>query len=427
MTDHQPLVVSIPESGWADDVSGALFAQWCLKLAEDDLGFSQWGGPDPSDGSFRFGDGAGDHFVVAPSGARSWTVRTRSGIDQVQLAGLVATAAQRAGANETGEDLVYQARLQSPAPLYGTRVFTLHMMRILGDKRYPAGARRLSDRVLLDFEWQQQSGPSLFGPDVSINVTVFVPGPAPGELAGKIASTMFETASAISAFALGRPVELPLFVNFPSMPDDAASARPRRYDLDILGLARDTVSLDIFGELPNLGGADAMVRARNALITLHEAQKQTNGDVAVMLYVSAIEALVSPAPEHEWYKDQVTARFIDAVLNLCPDAVDAVLNHANAEAALRLKKRGGVKRQRRELVDRIYELRSLPTHTGLSPAPNTGLVSIAGDQSMTVALLSDLSRAALLEYLQGPRCFITGQPGLREAKQALKQEPGSKD
>jgi hypothetical protein len=204
--------------------------------------------------------------------------------------------------------------------------------------------------------------------------------------------------AAICAFAAGRAVDY-YVPQFPAPAADAATATGRRHDPAIPGLARDFVSLDVFADLPALGDLDAVLRVRGALLAYHAALKQTSPDVAVMLLVTAIEALISP--RHEWGKLKVTRRFQKSLLELCPQAVDALLAHDNVEQAFDYKKRGGVNWQQRDLLDRIYETRSTPTHTGLGLSA-TGMAILATPDSMRVALLSNLARAAILGYIQDP-------------------------
>ncbi len=212
--------------------------------------------------------------------------------------------------------------------------------------------------------------------------------------------------AAICAFAAGRPVDHypPMF---PADDAEAADALSRRHDFSILGLARDSMSLDIFGDLQRLGGVDALLRARGALLAYHAALKQMVPDVAVMLFVTSMEALISP--RHEWGKQKVTQRFVKSLIELCPDAVDSVAEHRNVEEAFGYRRRGGIARRRKELLDAIYQARSLPTHSGIGLSP-TGLIVLASSESMRVALLSDLTRAALLAFLQAPRSSLVGHP-----------------
>jgi hypothetical protein len=155
-----------------------------------------------------------------------------------------------------------------------------------------------------------------------------------------------------------------------------------------------------------------MIRVRGALLAYQAAIAQSNADVATMLLVTAVEALI--APRQPWGKDQVTKRFIDALLILCPDAVDEILAHPNVEVGLSYRRRGGTRRQQRDLLSGIYDLRSRPTHTGLGLSYGGALAALGSSESIRVALLSDLARAAVLAFLQAPQSFLTGHPALQK-------------
>ena len=415
MTQSGSISVDIAASSWPDQLTNDVFIQWCLHLATAELSLPQWSGP-ADDGSFTFGNPRADRFTITPKAPRSWRVTDSAGISPDTLSALISAAARKTEKHETGEDLVYQVTMTSRIGDLDIN-FLLHMIRTLGEQVRIIGSRRLSGLVLLDFEEEpsEQTGSQLFTPNASMKVTIFVPGPAPAVLTSKTASAMFETVAAICALALGRPVDIPSLAYFPLAVEDAAVERTRRSDLEIPGLARDSISLDIFGELQALGGTEAMIRARNALITMHEAQRQRKAEVSVMLYVCAIEALITPGPQHEWRKEQVTRRFREGVLSLCTDQVDALLEHRNLEAAFDFHKQGKIKWQRRQLVDRIYDLRSVPTHTGISPLMGHPMF-LGVDHNMRVALLSDLARAAFLAYIQAPRSFLAGHPSLQKPK-----------
>jgi hypothetical protein len=409
MYDTQPIEVRIPSSHWPDEIANGLFLQWCLKFAQDELGIQQWSGGNGTNNPHVFGIPTGCHFTVTLSDARSWHA-TGNDIDQSTLRSILTRAAQNASEMHTGDDLVYQASFTSSPPSITDPSFTLNMARIMGEQVRIAGPRRLSDRILLNFKEQSlpDSTPQLFAPDTEIEVTLFTPGPAPLYLANRTASAMFEVAAAICAHAIGRPVDNPMGSAMFTLDGSAADEEiSRRRDPRILGLARDSISLDIFGDLAALGGEIELLRARNAFITLHEAQRQTNADAATMLYVCAIESLISPSSDLSWRKESVTRRFREGVISLCGDSVDSLLAHPNMESALGFHKRGGIGRQRREIVDHIYDLRSLPTHTGMGPT-RVGIIDFASEHGMRIALLSELAKAALHGYLQAPRSFLAG-------------------
>lgn len=87
----------------------------------------------------------------------------------------------------------------------------------------------------------------LFAPQTSIQVDVLAPGPTAGPFSDEIAGDLVETVRVICTFALGRPVDGPLAL-FSSDEEKAEAARQKQYDSSILGLARDHISLDLFGE-----------------------------------------------------------------------------------------------------------------------------------------------------------------------------------
>lgn len=182
----------------------------------------------------------------------------------------------------------------------------------------------------------------------------------------------------------------------------------------MLGLARDSVSLDFIGELASRGGRDGIARVRGALLSYHAALQQTSPDVAIMLMVTAIEALLSPT--QPWGKTKVTQRFIQSMIELCPGAVDEAIAHQNVEQAFAYKKKGGPQKQRKELLERIYELRSMPSHFGIGVSRSSGMMMMDDAGSMRLAILSDLSRAALLKFLEAPRSSLIGHPAFEESE-----------
>ena len=408
------ITIATSGSGWPPEVANGVFVQWCIHLSVSELGLTQWSGPSKPTGAITFSNPTeGLSFTITPSGQLAWRVTEITGIDSEKIKQVITLAAANVRSNNSGSDLVYQATMECCNPPLRDDML-LNMFRVLGDQVPIVGPRRLSDIALLDFAQDSppESGQVLFVPDTKITVTLFAPGPAAGPLTQNAVGATFETVAAICSIALGRPITYSALANFPVAAEFAESQRARRYDPSILGLARDSISLDIFAELAALGGPDAVIRARNACVTIHEAQRQANADIATMLYVCAIEALITPGRQCKWRKEQVTKRFREAVLILCEQAVDASLAHQNLEEALGFSKRGNINRQRRELVDHIYDLRSLPTHAGIGPR-NISIHTFGAERSIRVALLSDLARATLLAYLQTPMSFLTGHPALQ--------------
>lgn len=407
------------------EVSELLVAQWLQMLAAERLGTTQTGsGAGPATRhTYTFGDQTAAHFVVAyDTDDGSWSIDSLSELDRQAVESILGEARSQAAELRTGPDVVYRVTLSTAEMDLGAAGFWLHFMRLLGDQVRIQGRRRLSDRVILEFveDHSPADQPQLFAPKTEVTATLFVPGPVAGPLAQRVAAGLAETVSAICTLALGRVVSGGGFALFPAEAEQAQEAQALRYDTDILTLARDSTSLDIFGDLAARAGPDGMLRARGALLSYQAALEQRNPDVAVMLLVTSIEALIAPRPA--WGKGKVTKRFIRATEELCPDAVDELVNHANVEQAFMVKLRGNARSRRRELLDMVYTLRSNPTHTGLSPSASEAFLHLGDPGGMRVALLSDLARGALLAYLVAPRSSLIGHPLIDPAASEVDEE-----
>jgi hypothetical protein len=128
-----------------------------------------------------------------------------------------------------------------------------------------------------------------------------------------------------------------------------------------------------------------------------------------MLFVAGLEALVTPP--RPWSRRRIVKRFVGALEELCPNQVDALVGHANVEEALGVRLRGGNVKRRRQVLDRVYELRSLPVHGTWGPQPPF-MQALGHASSMRNALMSDLYLGAMLQFLQAPRSFLWGHPGV---------------
>jgi hypothetical protein len=390
----------------APDMAAELFVQWVQHLSTQKLGVTQWATSGVPTTQYRFSHETGDAFVIeSPGDPQRWRVASVKGFSEDDVRDVINEAVEHVRRGEFGEDVVYESVLTFGGAFQDLSNST-HVARTLGDQRRVTGERRLGSRVILSFtEEAVASEPTPIAPGGRVTATVFAPGPAAGPLSTRVGSGLVEIAAAVCALALGRPVEYtPVF--FSAEDEQTTEARRRRADPSILGLARDSVSLDVFDDLASRGGMDAMLRARGAFLAYHAAFQQRNADVATMLFVTAIEALISPRPE--WRKQKVTKRFINALLELCPVVVDEILAHPSVEEALSYRRRGAPARQRRDVLSQIYDLRSQPTHSGIGLSVGRALVALAEPHQMRVALLSDLARGAILSFLQAPRSFIIG-------------------
>jgi hypothetical protein len=401
----------LPSTEAPVEIRDLLFIAWVQSLASQQFALHHRGFGDTAEGnaSYSFGDPTKNNFTLELSPSGDCSLKSSRGIDEKEIEVMVDDAIRRVVSGDLGGDVVYQTTMQAKA-FTVSPVSMQQFFRILGDQVPITGSRRLSDAALLEFspELPENPGvPQIFVPQTEIKVTIFVPGPIASALTDRTAAGIAETVGAICALALGRVVEVP-FAIFPAEADDARTARAHRYDVAIQGLARDHISLDLFGEFAALGGMDGLMRVRGSLLSYHAALQQASPDVALMLLVSSIEALIVPRPA--WRKDKATKRFIKAIDKLCPDVVDTLVNHANVEQAFDYKRRGGPKARRRQLLDQIYMLRSNPTHSGLGLSGAGMLSMLIGPGTMRVALLSDLARGALLEFLQAPRSSLIGHP-----------------
>lgn len=402
----------LSDIGAPPEMSTLLFAAWVQFFAQQLFGFQQYGGgitaPDGST-SFNFGNPTEAISTLNRSPEGDCSLQSFKGVNEKDVAGILADAKQKHDAGDFGGDVVYQTTMQAGA-FEINPMMMLNFMRLLGDQVYITDQRRLGSRVLLEFSPEQPEDPNvpqLFVPKTDIKVSIFSPGPTASTLTQRTAAGIAEMVGGVCALALGRVVEMPLAI-FPAEPDEAATARSLRYDNSIPNLARNSISLDVFDEFAALGGLDGFLRVRGALLSYHAALQQASPDVALMLLVTSLEALIVPRPD--WRKEKATKRFIETISTLCPDTVDTVVNHANVEQAFEYKRRGGPKARRRQLLDRIYELRSSPTHSGLGLSGVGMLSMLAEPGNMRVALLSDLAIGALLAFLQAPRSSLIGHP-----------------
>jgi hypothetical protein len=401
----------LPTTALPEEVNSLLFAAWVQSFAEVQFGLQQHGGGPTADGAatHSFGSPTGANFSLRRSVNGSWSLASAHQISEGDIAAIIETSKERLAAGDFGGDVVYQTSMHVPAFAI-TQVMMSNFMRILGDQVPIAGMRRLGSRVLLEFTPippENIQAPQLFAPETNIKITIFAPGPAASDLTQKISSGVLEFVAGICSLALGRVVEPELMI-FPAKPEDATEARARRFDNSILNLARNGISLDVFDEFAALGGADGLLRVRGTLLSYHAALQQSSPDVALMLLVSSLEALI--VPRASWRKDKATKRFIEGIEKLCPEAVDSLVHHANVEQAFGYRQKGGPAARRRQLLNQIYELRSTPAHSGLGLSSAGMLSMLVEPGTMRVALLSDLARGALLAFLQAPRSSLIGHP-----------------
>jgi hypothetical protein len=404
-------VFCLPATNFPSEVEELLFASWVQYFGRERLGLEQYGhgGTVGIDATYNFGNPTEKSFSLTRSPSGEWSLNEAKGIAEPDIQEIVSGACTRLAAGDFGGEVAYQTTLRS-AGFSITQSSMSNFMRMLGDQVFIAGQRRLGRQVLLEFNPEppeNTSVPQLFTTAVDIKVTLFLPGPIAGDLTQRGASGVIEVVAAICAFALGKPVELPLAL-FPAKQEEVERAQALQLDPNILNLARNNISLDIFNEFAALGDLDGVTRVKGALLSYHAALQQASPDVAMMLLVSSMEALIVPRPE--WRKDKATKRFTEGIDALCPLVVEELVNHPNVERAFSYRKRGGPRARHRQLLDTIYALRSIPTHSGIGPTGAAMMSMLESPGSLKIALLSDLARGTILSFLQAPWSSLIGHP-----------------
>lgn len=386
-----------------------LFLQWVHIYASGELGTTQYG-QSGSDWNFlRQPDNAIFTLKRTNSNPR-WRLEVGGGFAPELVERLVRRAADSVDHRDMGEPVCYRGELVSDEPtLNGT--FATQFARLLGDQVAIAGWRRLSANVLLEFIIDEPHiNPSLFVPRTRVRTFIFTPGTLAGPMSDRLARDTMEMVRLICTLAAGRVFEGGGVSVFPADADSRVEAEGKRFDFEgVLTLARDGTSLDPLTDLATIAGPSFVAKYRNSLVAFDAALRQVNPDVATILFVSGLEALF--LPDAPWSRRRPVARFIRATLEYSPEAVDALLGHANVAEALGFVPRGGLARQRRQVMDCIYQLRSAPVHAG--PGMAFGFMDPASmPAQMRVALLSELHWKVLLAFLRAPRSSLIGHPSV---------------
>jgi hypothetical protein len=407
-----PVNVSSPDESLPVVVVHQLFLAWAFYLAREQFGIGQHGSAAAEAGheAYMFGDPLGDGFVIArEQSVNEWSLSSCNGLREEAVLRMLTEAAARTAAGNFGSDVVYEVQLQTADVSSLLLTPFAHFQRLLGDQVPIRGWRRLSDRVLLEFsdDIPEDLQRMLFATLTTVRVLIFAPGPVQGFHTDKLAGGMSELTAAVCSLALGRFAR-PTGLLDAAEADSTRTAEAKRGDVTVLGLARDGISLDVFGEFPQLGGPEGVLRLRGALLAYGAALEQSSPDVATLLFVTAIEALLRP--NQPWAKERLTKRFVESVQLLCPETVDELVNHGNTEQAFGYKRKTGLKAQRRQFLNHVYDVRSRPAHEGLSLTGGATFPILGDPATMRLALLSYLARAAILNFIQAPRSFLYGHP-----------------
>ncbi len=327
-----------------------------------------------------------------------------------------AEAIENARRGRFGEVIWYSTEYAFPGlvPSF-TRNMTSYLFEFLTAQTRVLGWRRIGPDVLLEFKEDQPEGgvqPSPFAPAGKVKVHLASRGPGPGFFSEHVAHQLAETAAAICAFSLGRPVAGGTFV-IPTKSEETADLQAKHRDFAVLNIARKSVSLDIFSTVSGASELDHFHRMRAALRTHNAALAQNNDEVARILYVASMESLCSPRTP--WKIERMSRRFLDFFDDLMPDALDEVVAHANFEEAFGTRRgRRTARALRRDMLRQTYALRSTPVHQGL--APQLFPFGLGHDESVSLqrGFFCDLSEKAILAYLRSPRSSLVGHPNLKD-------------
>lgn len=389
-----------------------LLFDWFARLArESGLEFSQHGAGERAfnlDPPNAFHITA--HFIERPP---SLEFVASDGNRQSLVDSIAARAASSVQGNGFGGTVWYSTELREVPIALSSISLIAPLLERLGSQIRITGWRRLGPSIMLEFaeELAEGQAESILAPKALVHVHIAAPGPCAGVFSSHVAHRVAETVGAVCTFALGRPVELP-FTIFPAKEETFPELDRRKVDHEILTLARQGISLDIFSQLGVDGGFDCFQRARGALITFDAATRQARDSVAAILYVAAAESLATP--NATWGRERLTKRFKEFFEELMPGELDRIVSHKNFEEAFGIRRGDRTARAlRRELLDRVYDYRSGQLHEGLEPSyRGLGIIVEEGREARR-GLLRDFAEAAILRFLAAPRSSLTGHPAYR--------------
>jgi hypothetical protein len=103
-----------------------------------------------------------------------------------------------------------------------------------------------------------------------------------------------------------------------------------------------------------------------------------------------------------------------------PSELDQIVAHGNFEAAFEIRRGARTSRPlRRELLDKIYELRSGLVHSGLRPTYHGFGNQLTFTDDIRRILLADFAEGAILGYLASPRSSLIGHPKIPKPNDLL--------
>jgi hypothetical protein len=394
-----------------DEWQRLLFANWVQSLLTERIGLHG------TQGTWEFLiDQAGRKVVLdipSPAYRLRWS---SSDEDRPAVEAIVREAWRRTRKRDLGPGTWFRTRFTSQVGWY-TEVYNLQATRFMMEhrqRRY-SGRFRFTDEVLLEVEQRKSNPGPINPPDFTVNVTLRAPGPGPGPFTTKSvedAATIVRAATAYWTAAFLEHEPGGLF--FPAKPEDDATAQRHLSDPAVEYIAAEGMAIGprIFEFAA--AGNDNFELFRRALGGLHayeQALNQLSEYVAIVMLVSAVEAM--SIPNTTWDGRRKTARFIHFVVNSAPATLDQVIAHNNFPNAF------GNRRSPRKFLNEIYSRRSRPLHTGVLQHSVEGGFGDLRAAPMRIALISGLVRDCISSFLACPFSSLIGHP---EADPKAKQE-----
>ena len=325
--------------------------------------------------------------------------------------------------NKFGGVVWYSTNLGEKKLVMSPHSFMADFLLRLGNQQRVLGWRRLGPNILLEFVEEtppdgEAGAARILAPASTVRVHMNVPGPIAGDFSKLIAVNNIELIASICAFALGRPVEMPMDF-FATKDDQIEFLDEKMRDESISTLARKSISLDVYSRFVPFGDVTSLQRVRACLVTYYAAMCQERNAVANILYVVAAETLTTPVPA--WRESKLTNRFIKFFEELISEELDVIVGHGNFEEAFNLRRGNkSARRLRLELLDTIYSQRSSLVHFGIQ-STYSGFTNDFSYEEPRRGLLSDFVEAAILRFLESPRESLIGHSGIETIAEAQRQ------
>jgi hypothetical protein len=287
-------------------------------------------------------------------------------------------------------------------------VTMLHFMRIMSEHnpRRFRGDWRLGGEALVSFQQAEQAPAPVIIPKFDVHMTFRVPAPGPGPHAEFIAEELGTFLRATASFATAAPL-LGLNSLFPADEQEVADATAKLPGAPELLVEGEPLWPQIVALVDGFDSPEAIRRVQGAMYAYEQAMRQESEYVTIALLVSALEAL--SVPNADWKLARVTTRFFRFVQELCPNALREVMRHDNFAQAF------GTYNSERRFLDSLYSLRSQPLHTGFLQHRLSALPMMGGAAGIRIALISQVVRAGIVEFLRRPFSSLIGHPEIAPA------------